>query len=1483
MDRIAQALEGRTLFVTGATGFLGQPLLEKILWSAPGVTRIHVLIRAKRQLGTRVQTPAERLRRELFESSVFDRLRVRHGEAYEEFIESKLSAVAGDISREGLDLEPSTRDELARTVDFIINSAAVVSFDAPLDDALELNALGPGRVAAFARACDHALLIHVSTAYVCGATDRLVPETIHHQAEIDAPDPFPARRFSDPRLDLQHARQTIDRIRERGRSPEVRRELVQALVQRRRQRGGARLEPRREMIENLRGRWIHNRLVEEGMAWARERGWNDTYTYTKALGEQILLQERGEVPTAIVRPAIIESSLGEPSPGWLDGLRMADPLIAAIGKGRLRSLPLDPDVVLDLVPADMVVNAMLAATARLSEEGGVTVYQVATGSRNPVTMGRLHDLILRYFSANPMLDKNGDPIRVRPLSFPSPRVFRLTHRVRSAPLAVAERGLQWLIDRGALEQRAQRWKRRVSAGRAALEKLHYYGELYEPYLNLDCRFEVENTMRLFAWLNEEERRRYDFDVTRLNWRHYMHVHIAGVKKHILKVERAGTFELDDEVAAHQAAVSTIADLLERSAERFPDRTALQIQRGGEWRRVTYAELRSAAAEIAARLRRMGLGKGDRVVLYSENQPEWGMAYFGAASIGIVVVPLDAQTWHREVWSIARFTEARAILASPACFARLPEESRSENERSSRPLLLLDVNDGCRPFHGPAADEAARAADESARAAEPVHADDLASIIFTTGTMSDPRGAMHTHRSFLNNLFGVSRYLSVSEEDRFLSVLPLYHALEFTCGFLAPIYRGATVTYARSIKPRAILETMRETGTTVMLGVPTLYALIRDDLERRVLRAAKSPLRSNLMATTKQISRSWERTFNRNIGRQIFNRVHQELGGRIRFFVSGGSALGADLYDDYRALGLTIYEGYGLTETAPVLTVNPLYRSRRGSCGKPLPGVELRLYRTDSEGVGEIIVQSPSLMKGYFRNSAATDRVMIDGWFHTGDLGWVDADGYLYITGRVKDVIVTGAGKNVYPIDLEAIYRESAAVREICVVGIPSGLTEEVHAVVVPDLDALEGDSEEGARKAILQAIQTVARDLPSYHRLQQIHLQDEPLPRRPDGGVDRRAVRQQVRERVRAEGRVRADGAERAVGRPPARRTAQAAGALADDARRASPEDSVLDEIARLSGVHRGQISEESRLADDLGLDSLRSIELLLFLENELGLPLDDETAASIETVGELLSELRPRLRRPSPTSGRPPRRDVRRARIRSALPFDERGRVDRLLLGGAGRGLEALYTSYFALEIRHAERLPAERPYLIAANHASHLDAPALLAAIRVARGPEAARTLHVLGARDYFFDTPLKRWFFSTLLNVVPIEREEASLAGLRMVKSILASGESALIFPEGTRSRSGEIQTFKPGLGLLAWELRVPIVPAHVAGTHDALPAGRALPRRRRVIVSFGEPVTMEAYREAGERLPNDALYRTIAADVRRTVMALGNGRDPAARRA
>ena len=1448
MNSVAEYLKGKTLFITGATGFLGQCLVEKILWAAPDVERVYVLIRPRTNLRGAVVTARMRLERELCQASCFDRLRSRLGADFPAFLKEKLVPVSGDLSRDDLNLDERTRLRLQAETDIVINSAAVVSFDAPLDDAYHLNVLGAQRVARFAQSCDDCVLVHVSTAYVCGAVVGSVPETIP-EAPARGDEPFPVRAFSNVDLDLERIEQILDSVRDRAYAPGLEREFAAALRRRFKRSKGGRNVRRREKIENLRKKWIQTRLSREGMNWARERGWNDTYTYTKAIGERIVLRTRNGAPTIIIRPAVIESGFSEPSPGWLEGLRMADPLIAAIGKGRLRALPLSPKVIIDLVPVDMVVNALLASLPAVSNATGVRIYQVATGSCNPITLGYLYDLIYRYFKRNPMFDKAGRTINIRYLRFPKPASFRLQHRLKALPLNLVAGALDKLSVLDSFNG-VQRYKRRLSALTAAHEKLYYYGEIYEPYLNLNCRFGIENTMGLLDHMSREEREVFNFDVTRLNWRHYIqNIHIPGVKKFILKMEGAGTLEPDVQPAGEGGSVSTINDLLAYSVSRYSAKTALQMQRNGEWIRYSYSDLQRRSAAVGRQLRIEGLAKGDRVVLFAENQPDWGVAYLGAASQGLVVVPLDSQSWHREVWSVARFTGARALLASTRSIERLPAESMARNEAGEVPIRLLNINELAQPFGRPQYPRSTGAVDPvsppAAAAPVGVDAQDPASIIFTTTTAADPKGAVHTHSSFLSNLHGMNRYLAAEETDQILSVLPLYHALEFTCGFLSPLFGGATVTYLHSLKPRVILKTMRETGTTCMLGVPSLYALIRDDINRRTLRASKSSLKSNLVARSRQLSKSIDKTFGKNLGRQIFARVHQEFGGRIRAFVSGGSALGDELYDDFKALGLTIYEGYGLTETAPVLTVNPLNRSRRGSAGKPLPGTELRIFQADDRGEGEIIVRTPSLMKGYYKNPDATRAVMREGWFHTGDLGWVDEDGYLYITGRKKNVIVTGAGKNVYPVDLEAIYRNVPAVDDICVVGTPKGLTEDVHAVIVPKQETLREVATPEWPRAMKRATRALARQLPGYQRLQHIHLSETPLPRHGDGSLARDVILQNVRRSI-ARSRARGGPAPRSRGSDVALELAR--------------------ELSGISGIPAAEITPDSHLFTDVGLDSLAAMELLIQLEHRFGISLSEERVASLVSFGDLVEAVQEsRAATEAGTTGT--------AAVRSALPWSQRPPLDRALLGLSFSALRLLYASYFRLRLRFPENLPREEAYIIAANHSSHLDSGAIIAALAGALGPGQARKLHLLGARDYFFNNPVRAWFFSTFLNVVPIEREETSLAGLRTIQTILQEGEPVLIFPEGTRSRTGELRSFKPGLGLIARELRAPIVPTHIDGAYRALPAGRNLPRPGKLVVTFGKPIRTERYFSDGVEESRVHLYRKIADDVREHVVRLG----------
>ena len=1448
MARIADYLSGKRILITGATGFLGQPLIEKILWSAPDVEKVYVLIRPKFMLGGRVLDAAKRLEKELYSSTAFTpRLQVRHKDGLDDFLREKLVAVAGDISKPDLGIEKEELERLKSELDIVINSAAVVSFDASLDDALELNVFGAGKVAELASSCDHAILLHVSTAYVSGALVGDVPETLYHK-DTNGRETFPLRAISDIDKEIEAINGIISRASEKIEAKEYQQELKESLDKREKRAGGWEESRRSEESAKLKTKLLKSTLVEDGMKWARKRGWNDTYTYTKALGEQYVLRKAGAAKVAIVRPSVIESSLSEPSPGWLDGLRMADPLIVAIGKGRLRSLPLNPDLNLDIVPVDMVVNAILAEAASLSDSkrDGNRIIHVATGSEMPISMGEIYKHVYEYFRRTPLLDKQGSPILIKRLSFPSRRVFKLQHQMRRIPMSVLDESLSRLPGL----KGAKKLRRKIASRKAAMDMLYYYGEIYEPYLNLGSTFRVDRALEMYRELDNEDQVLFNFDVSRMNWRHYMqNIHIPGIKKYLLKMEGSGSFELGDIDSADEAFPTTIPELLESARERFTNKTALQIKREGEWVRYTYQAVEQNARKAAEIFWSIGLRPGDHVVLYSENQPEWGISHMGAVMAGLVVVPLDSQTWTKEVWSVCRFNKAKAILASVKCLGRLQPEELEDNENLENPVPILNVDEFCKPFPPDPYQVNTKLKIDSQSDFEPhpAHPEDPVSVIYTTGTLDNPKGAVHNHRSFLANVRGVNHYMSARSDDRFLSVLPLYHALEYTCGFLMSIHAGATITYLQSLKPRNILAAMRETETTALMGVPTLFNLIREDIERRILKSKKSVFRNGILEGSKKISASFEKRFGRNLGKKMFAAVHEEFGGKIRVFVSGGSALGEDLYKYFKTLGMPIYEGYGLTETAPVLTVSPLHRSRAGSAGKPLPGVEVRLYHSDSDGVGEIIVRTPSMMKEYYRNPEATAEVVRDGWFHTGDLGWVDGDGYVYITGRIKDVIVTGAGKNVYPTDLEAIYRQLPGIEDICVFGIRTGLTEEVNAAIYPS--SINRDAEDIARtrKSIQMEIRTLARQLPSYNRLQALHIMEKPLARDENGKLDRAAIRQEILDISEASLKSR----KKDYG--PA--TKDSSG---------GKRKLLLKELSRLSGLEEEEITEDSHLYTDLGLDSLMALELLLAMEQKFGIVIPDENAAGLQTVKDVLDEVK--------RIDLQPDKKASAKQHRSSLSLKERPLRDRAILRMSFLALKNFSRTYFDLKLENEKGIPESGAYIIAANHASHLDTIAMISALTQALGVRKSRRLHIIGARDYFFEGIFKSWFFSTCMNVVPIERDELSLDGLRRLSSILASGEPILIFPEGTRSMSGEIQEFKAGVGLVAWEQKVPILPVYLKGTYEAMPKGKSLPKRSPIKVVFGDMMQMRSYEKVAATSTKDSLYRHITAEVKDAVEEL-----------
>jgi long-chain acyl-CoA synthetase len=555
-------------------------------------------------------------------------------------------------------------------------------------------------------------------------------------------------------------------------------------------------------------------------------------------------------------------------------------------------------------------------------------------------------------------------------------------------------------------------------------------------------------------------------------------------------------------------IASLRDMLRHSAATYGDKLALEDLNPTPIPQATFAELERLVYRFGKALRHECLQERDKIAVIAENRVQWTIAYLAAVCANLVVVPIDKSLKENEIVTILHASDARAVVFSESF--RDTFVSLGHSVKGVKHLIDMDL---------PARDGRLLSMPELI-AAEPdqvgewpaVDPEAMAVIVFTSGAMGRAKGVMLSQANIAANLRGMLSMIELLPSDRFLSVLPIHHTYECTCGQLCPLTAGSSVHYARSLK--TVVEDLQKVKATILLGVPLLYDKMYRRIsagidEQKLLKVLIGPIRAGVTVG--------EALGLAGLRRKVFRKVHERFGGAIRIFIVGGAAPNAEVSAGLRALGFAFIQGYGLTETSPIVALNRLRRFRDDAAGLPLPNLEVRIDNPDAEGRGEVVVKGPSVMLGYYRDSDATAAVLKDGWFHTGDYGSIDKDGFLRISGRTKNVIVAATGKNVFPEELEDKLNARELIMESVVYGVRGEGGEEIGAIIVPNVEAFVRLAEkrgveltrEWVESVISEEIRALNRSLPLYTQIRHVKVREAEFEKTTTQKVKRYLVHQE--------------------------------------------------------------------------------------------------------------------------------------------------------------------------------------------------------------------------------------------------------------------------------------------------------------------------------------------------------------------------------------
>ncbi len=914
---------------------------------------------------------------------------------------------------------------------------------------------------------------------------------------------------------------------------------------------------------------------------------------------------------------------------------------------------------------------------------------------------------------------------------------------------------------------------------------------------------------------------------------------------------------------------TFCTMLIYAFEQRPEKVAMRVV-GSDNEVYTFAEMLHKIRSIAYRLGQEKVAFGDRVALIGENHPSWAIAYLGALYHGAVCVPLDP---HGEIETITNFlenSEAKVAFLSPdqtERFSQIEEKlarnipavvwslSKSEPPASAGGKGGAHNSSSTPPAHAGGSDRFQSFEDwsstdfpESYAAEVPKAAgEDVALLMYTSGTTGTPKGVPLTHGNIVGELSGVNDVLKLSDKELILSLLPLFHAYLQIINLWVSTTFGCQVGYLKELTPGELSESMKVFKPTILTTVPRLWYLFHKKIFDAV--GAKPKSAQAVFRAMLKTNGFFRDKLHINLGRKLFGQVHESFGGNLRIAISAGSRFDDAVAEDFHRLGFTIIQGYGLTETSGAATATYEDDNRVGSVGKPMKGAEIKILDPDKEGVGEVLIRGTMVFDGYYKNPQATaDAFTEDGWFRSGDLGKIDSDGFLYIVGRGKDVIVLPSGKNVHPEDLEVHYLKCPLVAELAIIGIEDKSearagAEKLAAVVVPDFAYLKTAKIANSKEAVRHALDNLGRELPEYQRARDYMIRAEPLPRTATNKIKRFQLKKEIETGV-----IEGDTQENQTWDFTAEDSA-----LLDTSTAKAVVAAIKNNAKDGDTVHPAM-----NLEIDLGLDSLGRAEMFAALEQAFTTEFDGDEAATALTVANVIElvnkhggaevdavsvDLNWNKIITEANDDFPEVRGVLRDRpvfsVFAFLVYKCFNLFFRVFMWLDVKGLN---------ELKELDKL--NKPFLICPNHQSFLD-PFVLCSnypYHIFK-----QSFHV-GASEFFEGRLLAA--VARMMNVIPINPDTELMKAMKAGAIGLRNGKILNIYPEGERAFDGELHNFKKGAAILATELDLPIVPVALDGLQNVWGRKSWKIRPAKVKVQIGKPFfARDMLRDEGVRMKNE----------------------------